>query len=67
MGTHVPRTRRELHRLGVTPHNVIAWTSDQSARPLEALRPHVASGTVVVGMGNAAGDGTRLMEKAGML
>ncbi|MGB2957363.1 MAG: poly-gamma-glutamate synthase PgsB [Bacteroidota bacterium] len=67
MGTHVPRTRRELHRLGVPPHNVIAWTSDQSARPLEALRPHVASGTVVVGMGNAAGDGTRLMEKAGML
>jgi poly-gamma-glutamate synthase PgsB/CapB len=67
MGTHVPRTRRELHRLGVPSHNVIAWTSDQSARPLEALRPHVASGTVVVGVGNAAGGGTRLMEKAGML
>jgi poly-gamma-glutamate synthase PgsB/CapB len=67
MGTHIPRTRRELHRLGVPPHNIIAWTRDHSGRPLEALRPYAASGTVVVGVGNAAGDGARLMEAAGML
>lgn len=67
IGTHVPRTRRELHRLGVPPHSVVPWTRDQIARPLEALRPHVASGTVVVGVGNAAGDGLRLMEATEML
>ena len=62
MGTHIPRTRRELYRLGVPPQRVLSWTGDQAASPLEALRRDVSSGTVVIGVGNAAGDGRRLME-----
>ena len=67
LGTHVPRTRREFHRLGVAREGVVSWTRDQRARPLEALRPFAAPGTVCVGVGNTAGDGLRLLEAAGML
>jgi len=66
LGTHIPRTRREFLGLGVQPGRLMRWNRRQIARPLEALRPFAASGTVCVGVGNVAGDGARLLEAAGM-
>jgi hypothetical protein len=66
LGTHVPRTRRELLGLGVQPGRLMTWNRREIARPLEALRPYAASGTLCVGVGNVAGDGARFLEAAGM-
>jgi len=64
MGTHVPRTRRELLRLGCPPAELFHWGRAEIADPTGALRRLATPGTVFVGIANAVGDGLRLMEAA---
>jgi hypothetical protein len=80
MGTHVPRTQRELLRQGVPASRIATWSRTQAAGsriatwsrtqaagPMEAVRPYVTADTVVVGVGNMAGEARRFLESEGML
>ena len=66
LGSHAPRTRRELQRLGIAPHRIRRWTGGLRVRPIEALRPFATPGTICVGVGNTAGDALRLLDAVGM-
>lgn len=64
MGSHVPRTRRELLAAGLSREKISVWT----AREIHDPRAHLSAlctdpHAVVVGFGNIAGDGRAILER----
>jgi len=64
MGSHAPRTRRELLAAGLSREKVSVWTAREIRDPrahLIALRTDPRA--VVAGFGNIAGDGRAILER----
>ena len=62
-GTHRARTRRALRECGVDPARITVWSSAESRHPVDALQNlHLPDESLVVGMGNIAGDGFAILE-----
>jgi poly-gamma-glutamate synthase PgsB/CapB len=62
-GTHRQATRRALLHAGVPREQITLWSSSRARRAGQGLlSAGCPAGTVVIGMGNIAGDGFRILE-----
>jgi poly-gamma-glutamate synthase PgsB/CapB len=61
-GTHIPLTRRALLKSGVPRERIHVWSPAESVDPAGSLKKMMGENTLVIGFGNIAGDGFRILD-----
>lgn len=62
VGTHVPKTRKILNQFGMQKNKIITWSSEQIQNFNLSLEKLASNNTVLIGIGNIAGDGFRILD-----
>ena len=61
VGTHVPKTKRLLYQYGLQQDKIIPWSKDEIDNISFSLESLVTDNTVILGIGNIAGDGFKIL------
>ena len=62
VGTHAPAAERMLHDYGLSRGKIILWKKKDIQHPRESLQKIIMHPTNLIGLGNIAGDGFKLVQ-----